>query len=83
MIQSYYGLGGLFLQIKGDSLFSVNELMFFEKFLEMKSGYVLNFDNNSFRDFVKKSIGVDIYNEEFISKVEVEYPSSSKKNILK
>ena len=59
------------------------ELMFFEKVFEMESGYVLNFTDNSFKDFVKKSIGIDIYNEDFITKVEAEYPSSSKKNILK
>ena len=69
--------------IKGDKLFTVNELMFFEKVFEMESGYVLNFTDNSFKDFVKKSIGIDIYNEDFITKVEAEYPSSSKKNILK
>ena len=64
-------------------MFSVNELMFFEKFFGMKSGYVLDFTDNSFKDFVKKSIDIDIYKEDFISKVEAEYPSSSKKNILK
>ena len=57
--------------------------MFFEKIFEMESGYVLGFTNNSFKEFVKKSIDIDIYEEEFIYKVESEYPSSSKKNILK
>ena len=64
-------------------MFSLNELMFFEKIFEMESGYVLGFTNNSFKEFVKKSIDIDIYEEEFIYKVESEYPSSSKKNILK
>lgn len=65
-----------------DKLFSLNELMFFEKIFEMESGHVLNFTKNSLKEFVKKSIDVDISEKEFIYKVETEYPSSSKKNIL-
>jgi hypothetical protein len=36
-----------------------------EKMLEMGSGYVLDFSNHSFQDFVKSSSGLDIYNPKY------------------
>lgn len=35
-----------------------------EDLLEMKTGYVLDFSNNSFQRFVKNVIGIDIYKDE-------------------
>ena len=32
-----------------------------EKFLEMRSGYVCNFSDRAFRDFVMKTTGIDVY----------------------
>jgi autonomous glycyl radical cofactor GrcA len=35
-----------------------------EELFDMKSGYVLDFSNNSFQRFIKRVINVDIYNDE-------------------
>ena len=48
-----------------------------ERVLEMQSGYVLDFSNNSFRDFVAESSGLDIYSERY------ENHSGSKANRLR
>lgn len=41
--------------------FSYKDKLALEELLDMKSGYVLDFSNNSFARFVKDSIGIDIY----------------------
>jgi len=44
----------------------------FEKLFDMGSGYVLDFSNNRFRQFVADSIGIDVYEEKY------DYASGSK-----
>ncbi len=51
--------------------------MKFEKLLGMSGGYVLNFSNRSFAEFVKGSIGVNIYDDKYA------YESGSKANRLR
>lgn len=59
------------------------EIGFFEKFFESSPGYVLDFSNGTFSTFVCDSVGIDIYSEEYILKVEKKFNSSSKMNILR
>lgn len=51
---------------------SFSEKNTLEKLLEMNTGYVLNFSNNSFENFIRNSVNIDIYNspgyEEYCSK---------------
>jgi hypothetical protein len=49
----------------------------FEKLLGMETGYVLNFSNRSFAEFVRDSSGRDIYDERY------NYASGSKANRLR
>lgn len=49
----------------------------FEKLLGMETGYVLNFSNRSFAEFVRDSTGRDIYDERY------NYASGSKANRLR
>ena len=53
------------------------ERMKLEKLLEMGSGYVLNFSNRTFYEFIKENTGLDIYNDKY------EYASGSKANRLR
>jgi hypothetical protein len=48
-----------------------------EKFLGMGSGYVLDFSNRSFEEFVYDSVGINIYDNKY------EYESGSKANRLR
>lgn len=48
-----------------------------EKFLDMGSGYVLNFSNRSFQEFIFGNTGIDIYNQKY------DYESGSKANRLR
>lgn len=48
-----------------------------ERLLEMGGGYVLNFTNRTFREFVSDSTGLDIYSEKY------KYQSGSKTNRLR
>jgi hypothetical protein len=48
-----------------------------EKLLEMGSGYVLDFSNRTFQEFVIDSVGIDIYDEKYA------YSSGSKANRLR
>ena len=48
-----------------------------EKFLEMSGGYVLDFSNRSFQEFIKDNCRVDIYNSKY------DYESESKANRLR
>lgn len=48
-----------------------------EKLLEMDGGYVLNFSNRAFQDFVLESSNIDIYDEKY------NYHSGSKANRLR
>lgn len=48
-----------------------------EKFLDMGSGYVLNFSNRSFQEFIFENTGFDIYNQKY------DYESGSKANRLR
>lgn len=41
------------------------ERMRLEKFFEMGTGYVLNFSNRTFSDFVLEIVGKDIYNQQY------------------
>lgn len=47
---------------------SVNEQMKFEKLFELRSGYVLDFSNSGFREFVSLSVNVDIYDTKYADK---------------
>lgn len=49
----------------------------FERLLDMDSGYVLNFSNRTFADFVMDSTGKDINDAEY------NYGSGSKANCLR
>jgi hypothetical protein len=48
-----------------------------EIFLGMKSGYVMDFSNRTFQEFVEKATGLDIYSEKY------HYGSNSKANLLR
>ena len=49
----------------------------FEKFLGMGSGYVLDFTNRTFAEFIVDSTGLNIYDSRY------DYESGSKANRLK
>jgi hypothetical protein len=49
----------------------------FEQFLGMETGYVLNFSNRSFEEFVRDSTGIDIYDQRY------SYASGSNANRLR
>ncbi|WP_115891989.1 hypothetical protein [Methanothermobacter defluvii] len=56
----------------------------FEKLFNMKTGYVLDFSNKAFRDFVRTSVGKDIFDESYEKACdELGYPSHSKANRLR
>lgn len=48
-----------------------------EKFLEMGGGYVLDFSNRTFQEFILDNLGIDIYDEKYT------YGSGSKANRLR
>ena len=48
-----------------------------EKLLEMESGYVLDFSNRTFQEFILESVKLDIYDEKY------NYQSGSKANRLR
>lgn len=48
-----------------------------EKFFEMGGGYVLDFSNRTFQEFIKENSGVDIYDQKY------DYESGSKANRLR
>ncbi len=43
-----------------------SELLYFEKLFNMKTGYVLDFSNSTFRDFIEESIGIDVDEEKYL-----------------
>ena len=49
----------------------------FEKLFEMASGYVMDFSNRTFRDFILEVLNIDIYDEKY------DYESGSKANLLR
>jgi len=51
--------------------------MKFEKLFEMGNGYVLNFSNKTFQEFILDNVNIDIYNERY------DYASGSKANRLR
>lgn len=56
----------------------------FEKLFNMKSGYVLDFSNNSFQEFIKTSVNVDIFDKKYEKLCdELEYNNCSKANRLR
>ena len=59
-----------------------NELKFFENLL-IQGGYVLDFNNADFRQYILDVTGIDVYDNNYIYKVEETMNSSSKGNILK
>jgi hypothetical protein len=48
-----------------------------EKFFEMDSGYVLDFSNRTFQEFISENTGIDIYDSKY------DYASGSKANRLR
>jgi len=48
-----------------------------ESFLGMKTGYVLDFSDRTFQEFIGESVGIDIYDEKYM------YASGSKANRLR
>lgn len=56
---------------------TISEKLQLEKLLEMESGYVLDFVNRTFQDFVLDAVGVDIFDEKY------NYRSGSKANRLR
>ena len=59
------------------------EFSFFEKLFEMESGYVLDFSNGTFNNFIRDSVGIDVYDDGYLRNVEKTQGSSSKANILR
>lgn len=60
------------------------EKQIFEKLLNMRSGYVLDFSNNTFHDFIKTSVNIDIFDEKYEKACdELGYLSYSKANRLR
>ncbi len=53
------------------------EKLNFENFLGMKTGYVLDFTDRTFQEFVSETVGINIYEEKF------NYESGSKANRLR
>ena len=42
------------------------EKMKLEKFLDMESGYVLDFSNKTFQEFIMDCLGIDIYDDRYV-----------------
>jgi hypothetical protein len=60
------------------------EKQLLEKLFDMKTGYVLDFSNNSFRDFVKSSVNRDIFDKKYEKLCdELGYDNCSKANRLR
>lgn len=59
------------------SALSTIEKVKFEKLFEMSGGYVLDFSNRSFQEFIIDSVGIDIYDNKY------DYASGSKANRLR
>ncbi|MBP2044868.1 hypothetical protein [Methanobacterium aggregans] len=60
------------------------EKQIFEKLLNMRSGYVLDFSNNTFHDFIKTSVNIDIFDEKYEKACDdLGYASCSKANRLR
>jgi hypothetical protein len=53
------------------------EKMKIEKYLDMSSGYVLDFSNRTFHEFIFENTGLDIYEDKY------DYGSGSKANRLR
>lgn len=64
-------------------MFLPYEFSFFEKLFEMESGYVLDFSNGTFNNFIRDSVGIDVYDDGYLRNVEKTQGSSSKANILR
>ena len=45
--------------------FTFQDIAHFEKLLEMKEGYVLNFSNNTFGNFIAEAICINAYSDEY------------------
>lgn len=54
-----------------------NERLLLEKLFEMGNGYVLNFSDRTFQEFIGEAMGIDVYNEKY------NYGSGSKANRLR
>lgn len=51
---------------------SITEREYIERILEMKGGYVLDFTNNTFQEFIYQVIGIDVYDKyEYESKAKL------------
>lgn len=61
--------------------FSVSELKLFENIF-IQGGYVLDFSNPSFRQFILKSTNIDVHDEEYLNTVANEMGSVSKGKTL-
>ena len=66
-----------------DIIFLSNDLSFFFERFEMGDGFVLDFTNATFRNFVLESVGIDVYDKNYLKNVEQIQNSSSKANILR
>lgn len=56
------------------------ERKIFEKLFHMDSGYVLDFSNNTFYDFIKNSVNINIFDDKYL---DCDYSSGSKANRLR
>lgn len=63
--------------------FSSVEIGVFEKLFHMSGGYVLDFSNKTFDQFIFESVDINVRDEQYIKKVEEKMYSSSKANILR
>lgn len=59
------------------------EIGVFEKLFKMRGGYVLDFTNKTFDQFIFESIDIDVRDGKYIEKVEEKMYSASKANILR
>lgn len=59
------------------------EIGIFEKIFDMKNGYVLDFSNKTFDQFIFESIDIYVRDENYINKVDEKMYSTSKANILR
>ncbi|MDM8128462.1 toll/interleukin-1 receptor domain-containing protein [Paraclostridium benzoelyticum] len=47
------------------SKLKISELLYFEQLFDMKSGYVMDFSNETFKNFIEESIGINIEDDKY------------------
>jgi len=76
-----FGLGvGYNRNIYMSSL-KTSEKIYLENFFEMNGGYVCDFSDRTFREFILENIGVDVFSEQFSYEAEPNYKASKAKRL--